>query len=387
VLRLIALLSFAGLIAVWVVYPSLIAAIAAVIARCRRRASPVAPAPHVSVIIATRDNDAVTRTRVIDCLLTHYDAAKLEIVVAVDRGHAFDDISALTQLAENVRIVRGDEPGGKAATLNAAVRASVGSVLVFTDVWQRFDRDAISNLVKALQHPDVGAVSGSLELPKTEHARSLAERYWLFERWLRSNEAEIHSCAGVTGAIWAMRRELWLPLPDHLINDDMYTPMHIVLRGQRVLFARDARAFETRQHRAADEFARKVRTLTGVIQICAWLPSVLNPWQNPIWIQFVFHKLLRLLTPYWMAAVVLWLTVAFSRVHAREVFVLAACAGVAVIAAYIARARTIAVAWDTLVSGTLLQAAAIVGTVNGLRGRWNVWATSGATRRGMDEQQ
>ena len=41
-----------------------------------------------------------------------------------------------------------------------------------------------------------------------------------------------------------------------------------------------------------------VRTLTGVIQVCAWLPGVLNPLRNRIWLQFVFHKLLRLLTPY-----------------------------------------------------------------------------------------
>ena len=55
---------------------------------------------------------------------------------------------------------------------------------------------------------------------------------------------------------------------------------------------------DIRRFAAGQEYRRKVRTLTGVIQVCAWLPKVLDPIANPIWLQFVFHKLLRLLTPY-----------------------------------------------------------------------------------------
>ena len=83
-----------------------------------------------------------------------------------------------------VRVVAGDEPGGKAATLNAGVRAAPGVVVVFADAHQRFRRDTIPHLVAALGAPGVGAVSGRLDLPER---RSLVTTYWAFERALRRN--------------------------------------------------------------------------------------------------------------------------------------------------------------------------------------------------------
>ena len=90
-------------------------------------------------------------------------------------------------------------------------------------------------------------------------------------------EARIHSAIGVTGAIYAMRRELWAALPQGLILDDLYAPMQVVLRGYRVGFCDAAIATDARRFTPKDEYRRKARTLTGVLQLCAWLPSVLSP--------------------------------------------------------------------------------------------------------------
>lgn len=375
-LSFVALMSLAGLLAVWVIYPLVIAGLAALVARRRAVAAIVdASEPTVSVIIATRDDVEATRRRIADCLLTSYDPAKLEVVVGVDRKSGVG-LRELGSAAGRVRVVEGDRPGGKAATLNAAVRACTGEILVFADVHQRFLPDAIGHLVAALRAPRVGAVSGSLELPRTDEGESLAARYWMLERWLRRCEAAVHSSVGVTGAIWAQHRSLWSPLPPLLILDDLYAPMRLVLRGYRVGFAQSARAVETRHHDAAQEYRRKVRTLTGVIQLCTWLPLVMSPIHNPIWLQFTVHKLLRLLTPYWVAAIGLWVIVVFARSLAESLWVVVPLAIVAAAVLYHARSGLVKRAWEIVVSGTLLQAAAIVGTVNGFRGRWNVWATS-----------
>src|SRR5205814_2287338 len=127
--------------------------------------------------------------------------------------------------------------------------------------------------------------------------------------WLRRCEAQVHSCVGVTGAVYAMRRKLWSPLPAGLINDDVYIPMRMVLAGYRIAFADDAHAVETRRPTAQQEYTRKLRTLTGVLQLCAWLPELLVPHRNPIWPQFVIHKLLRLLTPYCLLGIAVWILV------------------------------------------------------------------------------
>jgi cellulose synthase/poly-beta-1,6-N-acetylglucosamine synthase-like glycosyltransferase len=270
-----------------------------------------------------------------------------------------------------VRVVEGDAPGGKAAALNAGVRAARGEVIVFADSGQRFGRDAVALLVGAAMEASVGAASGRLQLPDGANAPSLPIRaYWALERWLRRREAEVHSAIGVTGAIYAMRRALWTPLPAGLILDDLFVPMRLVLAGYRVDFVDAARAYETRFTTEGNEYRRKVRTLTGVWQLCAWLPATLVPGRNPVWVQFVTHKLLRLLTPYWLLVCVVWALVALAEQIGPAWLI-------AVVAAFAAvlqlRSKPVRALRSAVVSSILLQAATVRATANGALGRWDVW--------------
>ncbi|HEX4934045.1 MAG TPA: hypothetical protein VFV33_12740, partial [Gemmatimonadaceae bacterium] len=203
---------------------------------------------------------------------------------------------------------------------------------------------------------------------------NLAERYWRFERWLREMEARVHSPVGVTGAVYAMKRECWHPLPPGLILDDLYAPMHLVLRGYRVGFDREALAFDDRRFPSAQEFRRKVRTLTGVLQLCAWLPDVLVPWRNPIWMQFLFHKLLRLASPYLLLAIAVslaaWLVGALRSATSPAVVAM----GIAVLALPAVLVFAVPRVRQGLVMAAAMQAAIVRATVNGARGRWNVWS-------------
>lgn len=376
VLEEAALASAAGLALVWVGYPAAVA-LAGAAKRDQRGGPDQASWPTVSVIIATRDDDAAVRGRIANCLMSTYDLKLLDIVVAVDaagRGLSFLDTS---EMPGNVRFVAGDAPGGKAATLNAAVRAARGKVLVFTDTHQRFELDAISLLVAALNRDGRGAASGRLDLPREEERggkqRSLVGSYWSYERWLRRSEAKVHSCVGVTGAIFAMWRVLWTPLPQGLLLDDVYTPMLLVLAGHRVDFVDAARAIETRPADPTQEYRRKVRTLTGIFQLCAWMPRVLLPIRNPIWVQFVCHKLLRLLTPYWLLVIALWLAVLALRWATEDAPRAALVALVVAAGVVLTRADALRRIREVIASGLMLQAAVIVATVNGFRGRWDVW--------------
>jgi len=366
-----ALASGIALIVVWVGYP----AVVAVLARCVRR--PVSLGRRrratVSVVIATRDAAPAIRARVSNCLSLDYDRAKLQVVVALDRSSQVR-VGDLEDLArDQVAVVMGDAPGGKAATLNAAVRATFGEILVFTDAHQRFDSDAVKRLVDALSVPRVGVASGSLTIPHRPSQWSIVAGYWLFERWLRRCEAQLHSCIGVSGAIYAMRRALWSPLPENLILDDVYVPMKAVLEGWRIAFVERARASELRDHSPVAEYRRKVRTLTGVIQLCAWLPDVLLPVRNPVWLQFLFHKLLRLCTPYWTALVLAWSIPAALRLLGGALPLTLAFAAAWVLWTVWGRGPWSSRVRRFAVEAALIQVAVVIAGFNGLRGRWHVW--------------
>jgi cellulose synthase/poly-beta-1,6-N-acetylglucosamine synthase-like glycosyltransferase len=202
------------------------------------------------------------------------------------------------------------------------VREADRPVLVFADARQRFAPDAIRRLVAHFQDPAVGAVSGELiiegaDLKVGPYRNGPADNsvgaglqtgpstvadgvglYWAYEKWLRRREAIVGSTLGVTGAIYAMRRLLWRPLPPDTLLDDVLGPMRVVLRGYRVVFEGGARAYDCPAADASAEFRRKVRTLAGNFQLLAQEPRLLLPVVNPVWLQFMSHKIGRLFVPY-----------------------------------------------------------------------------------------
>lgn len=358
----------------WVLYPAAVFLLAWM---ARRRPAPPRPAdaalPRLTCVVATRDDPATVRERVADFLAQDYPADRLDVVVALDASVAGELAAALRFDDPRVTVVAGDAPGGKCPALNAAVRAARGELLLFSDARQRFDPQVARRLAGALlADRRLGIVSGRLLLPADE-ASSIFRLYSRYELALRDAEARLHSAVGVSGSIYAMWRELWTPLRAGLILDDVFVPMRLALDGRRVGFVADAHAHETRRVGAGQEFRRKVRTLTGNYQLCAWLPGILLPWRNPIWVQFVCHKLLRLVLPWGVLLVALGgALLAWRLAGARAPWLAAAAlagAGWLWIGrdALARRLRGIAVQFASM------QAAAALAMVHGVRGRWDVW--------------
>jgi cellulose synthase/poly-beta-1,6-N-acetylglucosamine synthase-like glycosyltransferase len=371
-LNIIALISLLLLLLAWVVYPLVVTGLALLLDTGSNPNESMV-GKRVSVVIATREDAPDVWSRVEDVLRTTYPRELIEVIVARDAAAGALSEGTSVCCGARVQVVPGDAPGGKAAALNAGVRVATGEVLIFADTHQRFDVNAIPRLVAALEDPRTGAVSGRLVLPLGTAKRSLIERYWALEWRLRRSEARIHSAVGVSGAIYAVRRSLWQPLPTGLILDDLYLPMRLLMLGYRIGFADDALAWEVRHSAIAHEYRRKVRTLTGNLQLCAWLPAVLLPVRNPIWIQFVCHKLLRLLTPYALLAVAVWS--ALASWLALDTNARATALGVAVLlfALLLFDAKPTRSLRSLLYEGAALQVALVTATLNGLRGRWDVW--------------
>jgi cellulose synthase/poly-beta-1,6-N-acetylglucosamine synthase-like glycosyltransferase len=356
----------------WVFYPLVMGALSAM---KTPRQEESAPQPSVSVILATREPHEIIQSRVENLLQTQYPMARLEIIVAIDptSGKNLPDLSSPRDEVK-VRTVLGEEPGGKAMTLNGGAAAATGEILLFCDSHQRFTSTSIPELVAALSDPRIGAVSGNLTLPSRDTGSTATELYWRFERWLRARESRVHSSIGVTGAIWATRRELWEPLPPGLILDDLYTPMRLAMEGYRVSHVTTALARETRLPSAEQEGHRKTRTLTGNLQFFFWVPQVFLPWKNPVFLPFLFHKVFRLLTPFAFILMVVggmgFLLATRSQLFPWVLGFLAAL-GLWLLAGFPRPAIQVRGILKELL---LTQASILKALVNGMRGRWDVWS-------------
>ena len=262
--------------------------------------------PTVSVVVVAHDAAAALAAKLANLLALDYPADRIEFIVASDGSR--DDTAALLRAQPDPRIRPMIHPSqrGKSACLADAVWAARGDVVVFTDVRQRLEPDAVRALVAALSDPRVGAVSGELRFAEraaggNAYAASVGA-YWRYEKWLRRNESASGSCIGVTGAIYAARRALLPAIPAGLVLDDVYVPMAIALSGARIVFEPAAIAWDEPSADAAAESRRKRRTLAGNYQLVAQCPALLDPIRNPLWLRFVSHKLMRLAAPWLLVA-------------------------------------------------------------------------------------
>ena len=259
--------------------------------------------PPVSILIVARNEKDRIEAKIANCLQLDYPPDKLQVVVALDAPSDGTDKIAWKYASMIVKVLSFSLHQGKAGTLNVAAASATGDILVFADVRQQFDRQALRELVANFHDPTIGAVSGELML-MDDSGREAADGvglYWRYEKWIRAQEAEIHSMMGATGSIYAIRRELFTPIPPDTILDDVAIPMNIVLRGMRAVFDGSARAYDHVTASPQLEYGRKVRTLTGNYQVLARMPALLSPLHNPVWLQFMSHKVGRLLVPYFLA--------------------------------------------------------------------------------------
>lgn len=263
--------------------------------------------PALAVVIVGHDEAERIGEKVADCLAQDYPAERLRVIV-VDDGST-DAMLERAREAGGARIetVRFERRRGKAACLAEVVPTCPEEIVVLADVRQRLARDAVSRLVAALGDPTVGAVGGELvfELDRGNGFGEGLDAYWRYEKSIRRAEAAIHSSVGVSGALYAIRRSLFRPIPANTVLDDVLIPMQVVRAGYRVLFEEGAWAIDRPAESAERERVRKVRTIAGNFQLLAEQPWLLSPRANPLFVQFVSHKVLRLLTPVALAAMLL----------------------------------------------------------------------------------
>jgi biofilm PGA synthesis N-glycosyltransferase PgaC len=287
------LLGAAFLLYVLFGYPLLLAA------RVRLFAKPVKKAAglkSVSILLAVKNGEKFLEQKLESILALDYPRQLLQILVISDGSTDRTDSIATGYASEGVELI-AVPPMGKAAALNAGMERASGEILFFTDVRQVLNGDSLRNLIACFADDRVGVVSGELViLDGVTHGEASVGLYWRYEKWIRNRLSQLDSVMGATGCIYAMRRELAVPLPAGTLLDDVYLPLAAFFRGFRVIWDGSAKAFDFPTP-LDTEFQRKVRTQAGIFQIIGNYPQLLGT-GNRMWLDFVSHKLGRLLLPY-----------------------------------------------------------------------------------------
>jgi poly-beta-1,6-N-acetyl-D-glucosamine synthase len=270
------------------------------------RCAPVMPT--MTVVIAAHNEEHHIAAKIENCLALAYPADRLDLVVVSDGSSDGTETIVADYAARfpgRIALITRPRQHGKATALNAGVAQATGDIVLFADARQQFDLGVARALAENFADPAVGAVSGELIL-RSQGRAGQGEGlglYWRYEKAIRQAESLWGSSMGYTGALSAVRRSLFESLPKDTLLDDLVTPLRVIARRHRVVFEPRARAYDVISARPALEFARKVRTLAGVLQTCLNVRTLIGGLPARVWWQLLSHKLLRLFVPYLLVIV------------------------------------------------------------------------------------
>jgi cellulose synthase/poly-beta-1,6-N-acetylglucosamine synthase-like glycosyltransferase len=303
--------SWAAVLYTWILYPLLLRLLNLLAARVVHPANSE-KIPSVSIIIAAHNEQKTIAKKLQNCLDLVYPRDQMEIIVASDGST--DRTAEIVRMfsARDARIswLESDRRVGKSGAQNLAATRARGDSLLFTDASADMPPQALQTMIDDLADSRVGLVTATVFFGEPEDAVEKGQGfYWRYELGLRAAESDLGILATGSGQALLVRRELFRPLPA-CYGDDCIMPLDVRLQGYRVVQDRRAIVYDTMPHSIEGELRARIRMTarnwTGTLS----RPALLNPLHFPMTsIGLVSHKLLRWLTPFFLAAVLLSSTV------------------------------------------------------------------------------
>ncbi len=273
-------------------YPLLLRLLVRLHRRPTLRPGTLAEPPRVSLIVAAHDEAEVIAAKVANAHALDYPPDRLELIVASDGS---TDETAGRARAGGADLVIELPRGGKVAAQNAAASRASGEILAFSDANALWAADAMRHLIEPFADPSVGYTCGQVHF--SGDGENLEGAYWRYEMGVREMESALGGVTAGNGAIYAVRRNAYIPLAPSG-SHDLSFPFGLAKRGMRSLYVPWARAEERMVPTLAGEFARKRRMMVGLWDIVIG-EGMLNPrGYSPLYaFELASHRLLRYLTP------------------------------------------------------------------------------------------
>ena len=262
---------------------------------CRQELRRAEITPLVSFIVVAHNEATVIRQKLENLLALDYPRDRVSVLVASDGSD--DDTEALVEgyAGRGVRLLALPRRG-KIPALNAAVAQAAGDILVFSDANSLYAPGALRALVRPFADSAVGGVAGSQHYVTRaggSRAATGEHAYWNWDQRLKRWQSDAGSVTSATGAIYAIRRALFQPVPGG-VGDDALVSYRVVARGYRFVFEPEAVAYEALAQSSRAEFRRKVRVCLRGLRGLLAMPQLLNPFRYGFYsLQLFSHKLLR----------------------------------------------------------------------------------------------
>lgn len=263
--------------------------------------------PDVAFMVCAFNEEDVVEMKMQNIHELDYPKDKLHIIWVTDGST--DNTNERLQAYPDVEIVFSPERRGKTAALNHGISQVKSEITVMTDANTLVNREAIREIVRCMQDPQVACVAGEKRVMSRHEGEIAAEGeglYWKYESTLKRLDSELYSAMGAAGELNAIRTKLYEPMSETALLDDFVMSMKLVEQGYKIAYTSNAYAMEYGSANLEEESKRKRRIAAGGLQSSWWLRSMMNPFKNfTVAFQFVSHRVLRWsITPIAMLALI-----------------------------------------------------------------------------------
>lgn len=251
--------------------------------------------PEVTLMVCAYNEEDIIAEKMANTHLLDYPADRLHLVWVTDGST--DNTNTLLSAYPEVEIVYSPERRGKAAALKHGIKEVKTEIVMMTDANTMLNPGAVREIVRLMQDPKVGCVSGEKKVMAKSDSDEAAQGeglYWKYESTLKRLDGELYSAMGAAGELCVIRRQLMTDIPDDTLLDDFFISMEIVRTGYKIAYTSKAYAMEYGSADLHEESKRKRRIAAGGLQSCWRLRSLMNPLRYPVVaFQFVSHRVLR----------------------------------------------------------------------------------------------
>ncbi|MFO7617606.1 MAG: glycosyltransferase family 2 protein [Bacteroidales bacterium] len=264
--------------------------------------------PFVTILLSAYNEEAVIGEKIASIYDTTYPPDRFEVLIGSDAStdRTVEIVENLAREHPTLHFFPSDHRRGKPNVINSLVEKARGGILILTDANVIFEPATLSQLLAPFDDRAVGLVdTRMINLGIKREGISHQEKAYI-SREVRIKHLESRlwgSMMGPFGGCFAIRKELFEPVPPNFLVDDFYLNMKVLESGYQAINNPEACVYEDVSNDLGIEFRRKIRISTGNFQNLVRFRKLLLPSRPGIAFCFWSHKVLRWFGPLFLIAI------------------------------------------------------------------------------------